>query len=192
MTQQAIMSTDGRDKFQRMGRREIWKALKKAHIPFPPGITSEDGIKLLQANQVDPMAVIEWQEVRVTDEKGNVQVQHHPKRREPKYDETAELRRDEEMQRRLDEATAKETAAQDKTRQLETQLKELTKQVSTLTEIVIQQVQKPAKKPTKPKVIETDPAKMKYMAFKKWCAERNYELKKGEDRTQVIAQLAKD
>jgi hypothetical protein len=183
MSRVAILSTDGRSEFQRMSRREIWRALKNANIPHKAGCTSEDGIKLLQANQVNPMEVIEWEQVQVQDEKGNTTIQNHPKRVQPQHSEHELLKREEEMQKRLDEATENEKASNEKANVLETQMKALADQVEMLTKALLEKESKPKK--TK----ESDPHKMKYMAFKKWCKDRGHELQKGENKEDIIAKL---
>lgn len=186
----AIRPEDGRDEWQRMSRREIWRALTAAGVQFPAGCTSEDGIKLLQANQINPMEVMEWEQVPVKDAKGNTSLQNYPKRIEPKYSEEDIMRRDAEMERRLEdaavkankEAAEKALKAEEKANDLEGQVSQLAEQVAQLTQALLQQ-----QKPKKPK--ETDPSKMKYMAFKKWCKDRGHELQKGEDKEALIAKL---
>lgn len=183
MSTEAIMFEDGRDQFQRMTRREIWRALKNSNITFPAGITSEDGIKLLQANQINPMEAIDWEQVPIKDEKGSVTYQSHPKRTEPKYSEADILKREEMMQKNLEEAAAREEETSKKADSLEAQVKALAKQNEELMTAMSELLGK--KKPEK----ETDPRKMKYMAFKKWCKEHGHDLKKGEDRDELIAKL---
>ena len=185
---EAIRPEDGRNQWQRMSRREIWRALDKANIPYPTGCTSEDGIKLLQANQINPMEAIEWEQIQVKDEKGNISIEHYPKRKEPQYSEADIMKRDAEMEQRLQDAAAKANEeaikkASKRTNDLEGKVDQLADQVAALTQALLQQQEKK----NKPK--ETDPHKMKYMAFKKWCKDRGHELQKGEDRDELIAKL---
>jgi len=187
MSTEAIMFEDGRDEFQRMTRREIWRALKKSNIQFTAGITSEDGIKLLQANQVNPMNAIEWEQIPIEDEKGNVTYQAHPKRTTPSYSEADLLLREETMQKNLEEAAAREEESNKKADSLESQVKDLAKQNKELMEAMGELIGKKKEKKTVEK--ETDPLKMKYMAFKKWCKDHGHDLQKGEDRGELIAKL---
>jgi len=62
-------------------------------------------------------------------------------------------------------------------------MKALADQVEMLTKALLEKESKPKK--TK----ESDPRKMKYMAFKKWCKENGHDLQKGEDREELIVNL---
>jgi len=185
MSTEAIMFEDGRNEYQRMTRREIWRALKNSNIQFTAGITSEDGIKLLQANQINPLQAIEWEKIPIEDEKGNVTYQSHPKRIMPSYSEAELLKREETMQKNLEEAAAREEESSKKAESLEGQVKELAKQNAELMEAMKELI---GKKPDK-KGKETDPRKMKYMSFKKWCKDHGHDLQKGEDREELIVKL---
>lgn len=183
MSTEAIMVEDPRPLYQRMSRRELWRALDKSGIKYTAGITSQDAIKLLEANQINPNEAIEWEQVAIKDEKGNTIFQAHPKRVNPSYSEADLLKREEVMQKNLEEAAAREEEANKKTDSLEAQVKALAKQNEELMQAMSDLLGK--KKPEK----ETDPLKMKYMAFKKWCKEHGHDLQKGEDREELIAKL---
>ena len=185
MSTEAIMVDDPRPLYDRMSRRELWRALKNAGINFTPGITSGDAIKLLEANQIHPSAAIEWEQVPIQNEKGETIYQAHPKRVQPSYSEADLLKREEVMQKNIEEAAAREEESNKKAKSLESQVKDLAKQNAELMEAMKELVgKKPAKKEK-----ETDPRKMKYMAFKKWCKDHGHDLQKGEDREELIDKL---
>ena len=190
-----VFPDDERNAYQRMTRREVEVCLKNAGIKCRPRITWEDGVKLLQANQIDVMKAIPWETVEVVGADGRKQTQMYPSRPKPAYDEAYEEKRDLEISRRLEAKAEKASKVEPSgdIKELKEQMAKITQTISQLAEVVLnqreelQEVAVKAKREKKPK--ETDPFKMKYMAQKKWLKEHGVELNKGDDPKILIQEV---
>jgi hypothetical protein len=79
------MSTDTRNVWERMRRRELWKLGKAWGVPYPPGAGKDQMIPILMANNVDPnnpKGAFEFEEVPGEDEAGRAIINRYPKRPE--------------------------------------------------------------------------------------------------------------
>ena len=139
MSTEKIVAGDPRSLFDRLTRREARICLQKAGIGHEPGIKHMDAVKLLVANKINPMDVIEFESVEVPRENGSFEVQKHPVRIQPYVSEEEIIRRDAEMERRLHEALAKEKKADVKITDLEGQIAKLTDQLQRMSEVMLTQ-----------------------------------------------------
>ena len=87
------MGIDPRSAYDKLSRSEVRKILNVKGIKFDPKIKKIDGVKLLQAHNIDPMEALEWEQVTYTGADGNQKIKYEPKRTEPRrpegYDELA-------------------------------------------------------------------------------------------------------
>ena len=139
-------------------------------------------VSLFMQHGIAPEQVVNFVPVQHKNEKGDVEVSMYPEHRERKYDEHAELRRMEEFDRRIQVAMDKEKALKDTSSDIEGVKKDIS-ELKEMFAAVLKTLEKPKK------VKETDPAKMKYMAFKKWCSDRGHLLQKGEIKEDIILKL---
>ena len=77
------MAIDPRDTYDKLSRGEVRKILKARDIPFDPHIKKIEGVKLLQANQINPMDDIEWEVVTYQGADGKPGTKLEPKRTQP-------------------------------------------------------------------------------------------------------------
>ena len=184
----ANMQIDPRSNYDKLSRSDVRKILSVKGISFDPGIKKVDGIKILQANGIDPMEAIEWEQVQIQDANGNVKIKMEPKRTPPKrpdgYDEKA-LAKVEQLSA---EAIKKENDQKEKVKSLESEvseLKDLVKQLlaereeTNLKEAVVEEVT----------VKEVDPAKVHWKTFQKMAKEAGLEWKPKEPREPIIEKL---
>jgi len=189
MSTEKVTLNDPRNDFQRMSRYEVWAALEKSEIKYPNACSHEDGVKLLQANQINPRQVMEWDAVEVEDEHENVKIQHYPRRSVSTMTPEQEEFRDHRMAQLLEEAVKKEEGSKTEIGELKEQVAALTKALERLAQSELKaktEAQNSAVELKKEK--ETDPLNMKYMAQKKWLNERGVTIKKGDDIKAMITE----
>ncbi len=120
-----VPSTDSRNVWQRLSRRQLWRLLEHHKIDHRDNLTADAAIVLLQASGANPMEGIEWINVGVKNESGNVRQEAYPvekERGELEYDFEAELE--------------KRTQVQDENTDLKGEIAELKAQLSKLMEMV--------------------------------------------------------
>jgi len=187
MSTEKVALGDPRNDYQKMSRYEVWAALDKAEIKYAPACTHEDGVKLLQANQVNPRDVMEWESVRLKNEKGDIVTQDYPKRTMSTMNPAEEERRSQVMAKLLEDAASKEEGSKNEIGELKEQVAALTKALQGMTESRGELRQVAQEQAVKLK--ETDPLNMKYMAQKKWLNEHGITIKKGDDVKSMIASV---
>jgi len=105
------MNIDPRSSYDKLSRSEIRRILAKNGINHDPQLKKVDGIKILQANKIDPMKEIEWEQVTIKDGSGNDKIKMEPKRTAPHrpegYDELALAKIDELSQKAIDDEKEK-------------------------------------------------------------------------------------
>ena len=194
MADLANIAIDPRSPVEMLNRIECQRVLSKAGINHDPHIKKIDAIKLIEANNLNVQDYIEFEPVNITKADGGTSQKWVPKRIMPKRPENYDQLRDAEMERRLESAAEQvKKEEMEAVKSLKAEVSELKSLVFKLAEMQQSQLEKTAevKEVTVSAPKEIDPHKMKYMAFKKWCKERGYELKKGEKREEVIAYLEK-
>jgi len=123
------MAIDPRDTYDKLSRGEVRKILKARDIPFDPHIKKIEGVKLLQANQINPMDDIEWEVVTYQGADGKQGTKLEPKRTQPLRPEG----HDERALAKLDELSAAAIKAdENKIEDLEKQIRNLNELVTTL------------------------------------------------------------
>lgn len=184
----ANMQIDPRSNYDKLSRSDVRKILSAKGIKYDPRIKKVDGIKIMQANGIDPMEAIEWEQVHIQDANGNVKIKMEPKRTPPErpdgYDEKA-LAKVEQLSA---QAIKKENDQKEKVKSLESEvsdLKDLVKQLlaereeSNLKEAIVEEV----------KVKEVDPVKVHWKTFQKMAKEAGLEWKPKEPREPIIEKL---
>lgn len=179
-----VMNTSGIDTssdYDKLNRIQINKLLDHHGIQHPPFCKKTVGIKLLEANDINPRDGIEWEVIYVNNEQGQPVPKEIPKVTEPKRpDNWAEMKA-----QQLDEAISKK-AIEDK----DNEINNLKSQLADLTNLVKQMAEGKVKKNvTRETTKETDPLKMKFMAQKKWLKEYGIELKKGDNAKELIQKV---
>ena len=184
----ANMQIDPRNNYDKLSRSDVRKILSAKGIQFDPGIKKVDGIKILQANGIDPMEAIEWEQVHIQDANGNVKIKMEPKRTPPKrpdgYDEKA-LAKVEQLSA---EAIKKENDQKEKVKSLEAEvgdLKEL------LTKLLAEREESNLKeaKVTEVTVMDTNLRKIHWKKFQKMAKEIGETWTTKEPREPIIAKL---
>jgi len=185
------IAIDPRSPIDMLNRMECEKILSKAGISHDPHIKKIDAVKLIEANGLNIQDYIEFEPVNVRKADGGTFQKWVPKRVMPKRPENYDQLRDAEMERRLESAAEQvKKEEMEAVKSLKAEVSEWKALVFKLAEMQQSQLEKTAVvEEITHKRQETDPHKMKYMAFKKWCKERGYELKKGENREEVIAHI---
>ena len=78
------ISTDSRNPWERMRRRELWELGTSWGVPYPSGATKDQMIQILSANGVnplDPKGAFEFDEVQGEDETGRPIINRYPRRK---------------------------------------------------------------------------------------------------------------
>ena len=176
------MGVDPRSSYDKLSRSDIRKILKAKDIKFHPGIKKIDGVKLLQANGIDPMEAMEWEQVYFTGPDGNQKIKLEPKRTEPRrpegYDELALAAVD----RASSEAIEKMET--EKVQSLQTEVQDLKDLVNRLLdERKVDYVE------TEVKIKKTDLNKVHWKTFQKIAKDNGLAWKPKEDRQPIIAKL---
>lgn len=195
MSTEKIALNDPRNDFQLMTRYEVWAALEKSDIKYPNACSHEDGVKLLQANQVNPRQVMDWEPVEVQDESKNIKIQHYPSRQVSTMTPEQEEARDHKMAQLLEEAVKKEEGSKNEIGDLKEQVAALTKALERLSESELKankEAQTSAVELKEEKQKTTDPYSMRYMAQKKWLKEHGVILNKGDDIKALITKALED
>ena len=180
---------DPRSKWEKISRRQMRKGLKNLGINFSVEYTHDQLVDVAMNAQLTPEQVAKFVTVRFNTPQGEV-TQSFPEEKQPTRTEQEEHRRMEIFEQRIEAAAEKvreEEArkAAEAAKKAQSEVQELKEQIAELTKLLTSgQVSRETKK-------ETDPHKMKFMAFKKWCKDKGYDLKKGEKREEVIAYLEK-
>ena len=176
------IAIDPRSSYDKLSRSEVRKILKAKDIKFHPGIKKIDGIKLLQANGIDPMEAMEWEQVYFTGPDGNQKIKLEPKRTEPRrpegYDELALAA--------VDRASAEaiEKLETEKVQSLQTEVQDLKDLVNRLLdERKVDYVE------TEVKIEKTDLNKIHWKKFQKLAKDNGLTWKPKEDRQPIIAKL---
>ena len=176
------IAIDPRSSYDKLSRSEVRKILKAKDIKFHPGIKKIDGIKLLQANGIDPMEAMEWEQVYFTGPDGNQKIKLEPKRTEPRrpegYDELALAA--------VDRASAEaiEKLETEKVLSLQTEVQDLKDLVNQLLdERKVDYVE------TEVKIKKTDLNKVHWKTFQKIAKDNGLAWKPKEDRQPIIAKL---
>lgn len=160
--------------------------MRKLNIPFKPEDSHEKLVEILLDRDVKPNEIIDFVAVNVKTPDGDKQVVVPDQKDRKERSDLEITRRAEEFERRIEAATEKARIEEEaKLRKAhDSEVSDLRKQIKDLTEMVKTLAQ------DRPKEKETDPAKMKYMAFKKWCKDRGHDLQKGEDKAELIKRLS--
>jgi len=107
----SLISVDPRTLFERLSRRDVWKLAEAHGISYPPSAPKDAVIKILEANNVNPLAKppegdgIKFESINVPMENGSFKQELYPVRKDH-----ATANTDIDYQTRLDNISDKQVA----------------------------------------------------------------------------------
>lgn len=184
---------DSRTDWDKVNRRQCWRGAKNLGIDFPAGATHEQMVNLFIQHNIQPSQVVDFVPVHVRTEDGGSKIVMEPEVKERTYDEAAELRRQEEFEKRIE--AAKEEAEREAERKNSSQIDDLRAQNKELKAMLLElrdMVQKgntpPTTFPEEPEAV-TDYDAMKMPQLKKLAKERGLTIPVTTKKAEIIDKL---